>query len=269
MVDELTFSTSNSIPIPIENLYKGCSCFLVVGGPSLKTFDLKKLDGLISMGVNNSPVIYKPKLWTFVDDPNKFLLSIWKNPYIMKFSPFHKKEKRLFNSARWEDVPLKTKECPNVIFYHRNNHFQPAKWLNEKTVNWGNSKENGGTRSVFLAAIKILYLLGFRKVFLVGCDFRMKENEQNYAWKQDRTSGSIKNNNKTYQVLNERFNILRPLFEEKNFFIFNCTPNSGLKSFPFIDFSDAIEIAKSDFEILGEKTEGLYERTALLKKDKK
>lgn len=262
-MSELTFTDVKKNVIPIENHFKGYPCFITVGGPSLKNFELDKLNqpGIMTFGVNNSPSIYRPKLWTFVDDPDKFLLSIWQDPTIMKFSPHAKNNKYLFNSAKWREANITVGECPNVVYYHRNEHFQPDKFLSEKTVNWGNHKSRGGTRSVFLAAIKICYLLGFRTLFLVGCDFKMEMGKQNYAFSQERTKASVNNNNKTYQVLNERFDTLRPIFEENNFFVFNCTPNSGLKSFPFIDFNDAIDIAKSIMvDPSKEETKGLYEK---------
>jgi len=270
-MEELTFSTVDRKIIPIENSYKDSSCFLVFGGPGLNNMkmSLLKQPGIISLGVNNSVKAFRPNLWTCVDDPEKFMYSIWKDPTIQKIVPFHKGGKRLFNNYLWQKTDEVVQNCPNVVYYHRNEHFQPEIYLSEKTVNWGNHKKFGGSRSVMLAAIKIAYLLGFRKVFLCGCTFKMENNTNNYAWKQNRTNSSVNGNNSTYRALTERFKILRPIFEQNDFYVFNCTPDSHLKVFPQIDLEDAVKMALNGFpDVQNENVEGMYERVKD-EKDKK
>ena len=53
-------------------------------------------------------------------------------------------------------------------------------------------------------------------------------------------------NNQTYRTLNERFIILLPHFEKERFEVFNCTPDSGLSVFPFVDLESAVKIATSN-----------------------
>lgn len=258
--------------ISIEGSFIGRSCFLTVGGPSLSTFNLDKLrqPGIITFGVNNSPKVFRPNMWTLVDDVKNFMISIWKDPTIMKFVPLPKNKHKLFDNTIWEEVPIRVKQCPNVVYFNRNNKFDHKKFLYEDTINWGNSKENGGCRSVFLSVIRIIHVLGFKNVFLIGADFRMQEGKQNYAWEQARSKSSIKNNNSTYKTLNERFNLLRPIFEKEQFYIFNCTPASGLKTFPYLGIDDAIDIALTDFpNVETEPAAGMYERKALLKEQEK
>ena len=121
-----------------------------------------------------------------------------------------------------------------------------------------------GCRSVLLASIKIVYILGFRKIFLLGTDFKM-DAENTYAWEQARASGSIKNNNVTYRKLNGRFDLLRPIFERNGLYIFNASgEESELNSFIKISYSDAINIALKDFPyVKTERTYGMYERKAV------
>lgn len=265
---DLTFSTGERVPINIENLYRGHTCFLVVSGPSLATYDLTllKQPGIITLGVNNSPKVFRPNMWTCVDDPEKFMISIWKDPTITKFVPFGKYNKPIFDNTKWEMSNLTVKDCPNVIHYFRNEHFNAETFLTEKTVNWGSHKKFGGKRSVFMAAIKILYVLGFRRIFLVGCDFKMEKGKENYAWKQDRHDGSVKGNNSTYNEMKSRFTTMRPMFEDAGFFIYNCNPNSEFKVFPTIDYQTAIKLALAEFpDTLTERAEGMYERKHLEK----
>jgi len=263
MESELTFSTFDKIPIPFEKHYKNKSCFLILSGPSLNKHDLTQLKqpGIITFGVNNSVKTFRPNLWSCVDHPSRFMISIWKDPNITKFVPFFKSKSNLFDNANWKHTDLRVMDCPNVIYYHRNEHFNADTYLTEKTVNWGNHKKYGGGRSIMLAAIKICYLLGFKNVFLLGCDFKMVEGQQNYSWNQDRHPGSIKGNNSTYNKLIERYKQLQPIFEKNDFHVYNCNPDSQLKVFSFIDYSEAISLSLNEFpDVTTEKAEGMYNR---------
>jgi len=272
MADKCILLTEDKKSINLENHYKGSSCFLVLSGPSLQTLDLSllKKPGVLTFGVNNSPRMVRPNIWTLVDDVGNFMQSIWKDPTILKLVPDGKPNHHLFDNNRWKKSKFKVKECPNVVYYPRNNRFVPETYLTEHTINWGSHKDYGGTRTVMLAAVRLAYYLGIRKLFLVGCDFGMKLNEQNYAWEQERSKQAVNNNNCTYRVLNERFSLLKPKFKEAGFYIFNCTPNSGLKVFPYMEYEDAIKIARREFfNIENERTAGMYERKSLEKEAKK
>lgn len=258
------FSDINKNEIPIAGLFKGASCFVTLSGPSLKTInlDLLKQPGIITYGVNNSPKVIRPNLWSCVDDPEKFMISVWRDPTITKIIPYWKHKKKVFDNTKWEYSEKLAGDYPNVVYYHRNEHFVPEIFLSEPTINWGNHKKYGGRRSVLMAVVKICYVLGFKKVFLLGCDFNMEIGKQNYAFDQDRSKGSVNCNNSTYQAMIERFRILRPSFEKENFFVFNCNKDSKLDVFPYVPFNDAIEIALKDFpDIQNENVSGMYERT--------
>ena len=111
-----------------------------------------------------------------------------------------------------------------------------------------------------LVAIRILYELGFSKVFLLGCDFTMDAGKENYAFKQDRAGGAIRNNNNTYRMLNERFDALQPVLLNAGMDVFNCFEGSGLKSFPFCSYEEALKAAVVVPE--SDRTHGLYDRKA-------
>lgn len=279
----------------LKGLYKNQSCFIIVGGPSLNKLDLSVLNapGIITLGVNNAPKLFRPNMWISVDDPQNFMISIWKDPKIQKFVMHGKRNKPLWDNTKWRESALVVNDCPNVFYYKDNEHFKPTEeYLTEDTFNWGNHTDrcecgvmrekdaNGkkvhtchscglkkfGSRSVLLAAVKLTYFLGFRQVFIVGADFKMSTNS-GYAWEQNRSESSIKSNNETYDRLNERFSKLRPVFEKNNFFVFNATPDSKLNSFIKVSFSEAVKMAASDFpETKDERTFGMYERRSIDKR---
>lgn len=270
----------------LSDIYKGSSAFLILGGPSFGFFikdknkisfndkqlsnkDCLKYPGVLTMSVNNTPKSFRTNLWTCVDNPTHFIKSVWLDPKIQKFVPLDHAEKLIFDNENWQLTETCVGDCPNVVFYRRNEHFQAHQFLTENTFNWGNHGDLGGGRSVMLVAIRMLYYLGIRKIYLLGCDFYMSDDHK-YHFAQDRTISSQNNNNSTYSKLIDRFTELLPIFEKHNLQIFNCNEDSHLKVFPFISFRDAFldTIKYMPYNLNKEKTKGLYEREAKIKKDK-
>ncbi len=270
--------------------YRGSIAFLVLSGPSLSelNLDLLKQSGVLTMGVNNSPKTFRPNLWLSVDQPQKFLLSIWKDPTIEKFVPMSHSETNLFDSSTWREIDLKVGQCPNVSYFRRNETFQAKQFLFEDTFNYGNHanlcncgymrpdhKKTGvrtkvcpecgnrsfGARSVLLPAMRMLYFLGVRTIFLLGCDFHMEVGQDNYHFEQSRSDGMIKGNNNAYDMLSQRLADLNPIFKKYGLNVFNCNEKSKLKVFPKVSFVDAVNMATSWLpKIESERTKGLYER---------
>ena len=163
---------------------------------------------------------------------------------------------------RWEQSKLKLGDCPNVIGYRRNEKFHAPRWLNEETINWGNHGKWGGGRSVLLAALRILFLLGFRKVYLVGVDFDMSDTKR-YHFEEGRTPNAIKGNQSTYKKLQAWLTELQPLFLKAGYVVRNCNPASKLTAFPFISYEDALAESGAQLgDITRERTEGMYTRAA-------
>jgi len=279
----------------LGDMYRGSSAFLICSGPSANDLDLSLLQtpGILTMGINNSVRTFRPNMWTSVDEPESFIKSIWLDPTIMKFVPYDYVESKLFDSTTWKMTELKVGQCPNVSYYRRNENFNSKRFLFEDTFNWGNhtnlcqcgfwrpepkkdekkivtcpkcNKRRFGSRSVFLPALRLLYFLGVRSVFLIGCDFRMNNKKSNYSFKQSRSNSSVVNNNSTYEMLSERMEELKPIFEAMGFQVFNCNPKSKLDIFPIVSFEDAVSAATAHMPMVEkERTAGLYER----KKSKK
>lgn len=265
----------------LGDTYRGRAAFLVSSGPSFgelikgksekhkKTHrEMLEHPGFITMGMNNSAKSFRPNLWTCVDDPTHFIKSIWLDPKIQKFAPFHHAEKHLFDSDAWEDMDIKVGDCPNVLYYRRNEDFIAEQFLFEDTINWGNHTEKvdaygqKGGRSVFFAAMRLLFHLGIRRLYLLGVDFSMSPEKQ-YHFEQNRHASSINGNNSSYKIMMKRFEALKPFLDEHGMNVFNCNPDSALKVFPFKSFDDAWAEATSDMpaSIENERTEGLYDRT--------
>jgi hypothetical protein len=294
------YRTRYGAEVSLKGEFADQCAFLVCGGPSLATEDLSLLHrpGILTMGVNNSPVKFRPNLWVEVDSPANFVMSVWRDPTILKFCPQDHAEKPLFDNMHWTESATKVGECPHVVYFVRSKRFDHETFLSDQTIQWGNEKDvigsagYKGCRSVMLCAIRILYDLGFRCVFLLGVDFRMALEQANYAWDQARSKGSVKNNIQTYAALNTRFKLLRPKLEKAGMHVFNCNPESGLRAFDHMPLAKAVEYALEGWPLpewddnarcwtLKERLRGpttveglteesgLYDRQALIKRLKK
>ncbi|GAF73345.1 unnamed protein product, partial [marine sediment metagenome] len=146
----------------------------------------------------------------------------------------------IWDHDKWEYSSTVVQDCPNVIHIGRNSHFQAPTFLTEDTINWGNNKDYGGGRSVMIAAIKIMYILGIRRIYLLGTDFKMTENYR-YHFEEQRTKNAVRNNQATYMRMISFFTQLSPYFKKANYQIFNCTQGSELTCFPYMQLDEAIK----------------------------
>lgn len=265
------FFTREASQLNIVGMYRGASAFLIGGGPSFASVDknLLRRAGVWTMTLNNSVKSFRGNASCIVDDPSRFMASLWLDPMITKFVPATLFEKPLWDGRviidknkkeehRWQPLSLRVGDCPNVIGYRRNEKFHAKRYLYEDTINWGNHKEWGGGRSVLLASLRILFLLGFRKVFLFGVDFEMTDNKR-YHFEEGRTESAVKGNMSTYSKMLKWFHDLRPHFDAENFIVKNCNQSSKLDAFDFISVEDAIfEATQHIGDTSKERSEGMY-----------
>jgi len=265
------FFSRESATYPLVGMYRGGSAFLIGSGPSFNALDksLLRKAGIWSMTLNNAVRTFRGNAACIVDDPCRFISSLWLDPCIMKFVPSSHFEKPLWDNRtivrpdgvreeHWQPMNMVVGDCPNVIGYRRNEKFHAPRYLYEDTINWGCHKQWGGGRSVLLASMRILFLLGFRKVYLLGVDLDMNDDKK-YHFQEARTNAAINGNMSTYQKLKKWFKELQPHFLAENFIVQNCNPSSQLDAFPFIKFEDAIreaswQLGNTDVE----RTNGMY-----------
>ena len=291
--------------IPLENIFRGWPCFIVSNGPSLAKMDLSQLakPGFVTIGMNNGPAAFRPNVWIMGDDVKSMLMSTWLDPCILKFLPHGKEGQTLWDNNEWKESNIRVKDCPSTFYFLMNEDWHPAQYLTEPMFHWGlegwkcmcgwtapevekrgkkkrqmpddkicprcGKKDRFGCRSIQFLAVKLAYVLGCREVYLVGADFRMSK-DYTYAFKQARASGSVQNNNTYYAKMNERFTELDEHFKKAGFRVWNCTPDSGLKSFDTMPYDKAIARAtrrmpeierdRHGLWVCKDRTEGLYDR---------
>ena len=255
------FSQPDGKPIHLRDFYAGSPVFLILSGPSLRNVDLSLLNkrGVITFGVNNSPAVLRTNLWTFVDKPQKFHDAIWRDPAVMKFVPTRHIAKPIRQKTptgfeflhRTHEAgrsPVKCGEMPGVVCYERNAYFEPSRWLEEPSINWGNSlkssrrNRNHRCLNTMFAVLKICHWLGFKAVYLVGCDFHMTADRP-YGFDQGGDANKAESNNNGYRVMSAMLEELKPRFDAAGFHVFNCTPDSGLTVFPYVPYIEAVRSA--------------------------
>lgn len=253
------FVDSVGQPVNITRLHRGADCFLLLCGPSLATLDLSLLRrrGAFIFAANNAASLVRPHAVTHADPPWRIHDSIWRDPAILKFTPHHHLEKptrQKMPSGEFRFNPdAQPRTMPGVVGICRNQYFSPACWLTEPTINWGNGQTaasgNGHPycKSVMFQALKIIWLLGFHRVFLLGCDFTMDETRP-YGFNEQKTALEANTANRIYEKLAAMFRLLAPYFESVDFRIFNCNPESRLTVFPSMSYSEAIERATGTLE---------------------
>lgn len=248
----------------MDGRFAGARAFLVCGGPSLASVDVRAMrdTGSLIFAVNNAGAYpgVRPHFWTCVDDPKHFHQNVWLDPGICKLvSMTHAgRELRRKEGESFASLGKLVWQCPNVLFYERNVHFEADRYLPQPTVNWGCadkvicSEGVPGVRSVMLAALKLLAVLGVKEIYLVGADFHMEE-ERPYAWAQEKRpvygedgnpkSDPVGSNNRTYRVLARRLAALAPNLSRAGISVFNATEGSHLDVFPSLPYHQAIQRA--------------------------
>lgn len=272
-----TFFSKNLDPLELNDTYLGAACFITLTGPSILEHDLDALKrrGIYTIGVNNSPAIIKPNFWTYVDRSYRFHDAIWRDPAITKSVPVQHLVK--WQLKRWDEeakapVPwakpdgdaVRPRDCPGVITHRRNAWFSDKDWLSEPSLNWGNSdkssKKNGWPHKLdtMFLAINSAYALGFRRVFLLGCDFTMSPTRP-YAIDEGKEPTAVNNCNMGYHKMDLMFQALQScLFTTAGFHVYNCAEVSGLTAFPFIPYDEALDAATEGMPSEPLKTRGWY-----------
>lgn len=258
-------------PIDLRGLYRGATCFVALGGPSMRQVPAYLLlqRGIIIASTNNNPAALpapiRPHIWLHTDDCRKFHDSLWRDPSILKFTPtrcWHADYKRRGNyyknirrkvAGEFEPLGPQAWEMPNVIGYERSSDFNPDTWLHEPSVNRGNDKRSAARNhyphviNTMFSILKLLYVLGFARVYLLGADFRMGYATP-YAFGQAKNEGGVNGNNAAFKKMNSMFSLLKPRMWAAGFEVYNTTKPSGMTAFPYRGLTRAVGEVAGQFE---------------------
>jgi hypothetical protein len=250
----------------LDHLGGGRSLFLALCGPSLRDIASDRAECLrrhAVMAVNGAAMLIRPTYWVTVDPAKNFHQSLWLDATTTKFvrtlmfdSVVHR---HLADGSTAEmhcpsDGKRATvRDMPAVMGYQTQEYVHHDRYLDDPAICWANtvmaSKENGlpNCRNVMLAALKIAYTIGFRTIYLLGCDFKMT-TETPYAWGGAADEAKVRHNRSSYGALSLIFAELRPHFAQRGFEVFNCNPDSLLTAFPYRSINDAVADANAEIQ---------------------
>lgn len=222
------------IPMDLDGAYGG-SCFLAGGHPSLMDENLALLNqpGVMVMAMNNTAsVLPRCDFWIGADKPMCYSPRILKDPRMMKFAMISRRN-ILAHDIDWKFIP-------NTYFFGTTEKWDIHNFLNfnRDFVWWKNT---------FYIAMQLLYRLGFRKIYLVGCKFDI-EGKKQYAYDTKLDKDAVNWNKRTYNQVVENMIKIKSHFEQKDLELISCTPGSPLNEhFKTMSFEEAVEDTLKDF----------------------
>lgn len=213
----------------------GQPVFLICGDPSASFTDWTQVrqSGVPSMCVNNATRTYWPEMWVGIDHPRYFDSKLWEDDNVLKFTTFAQSKSPIpMNAPSVQTVA----ECRSTCLFKRTKPF-----CRDAIFGGDAGMPPLARRFTMACALRILYLLGFRHVFLIGADF-YQTPESPYAYHQRVSSSSVKRSNAHFHSLALRFSMMRQKFENRGFHVYNCSLESRLKAFDLVPIRQALDI---------------------------
>jgi hypothetical protein len=203
---------------------------IVCGGPSLARITNGMIDGWTSLAVNWRPYLEGLATTHLVvcDPPHN---ARWQNSYPTgAFDEDYGTIKWI--RENWRETHLVHKqgarlgELPNVSFFRGCCRCKVENYLPNRRVPMSVDTSSGGMPiDTMLAALKLMYDWGFRRVFLVACDYSHHHSDitTDEAWLG-------------HQLwVKRQLYHLKPFFDAAGYEVLNATPGSELFVFPNVD----------------------------------
>lgn len=160
-------SDRRKTPAGLENQFAGTdpsACWVIGGGPSLNAESAAVITASPApkMCLNLAgTALLRPTFWTSYDPSVRFLKSVYLDPSILKFV----KASRAMDLV--PETNVKVCDCPNLVFFDGDAQRGFADFLSPEhrtIVDWNDT---------LVQAIDILYRLGFRTMYLAGCEMHV------------------------------------------------------------------------------------------------
>lgn len=228
-------SGSGRVPVDLDGSYSG-SLFIAGGAPSLANENLDRLKqpGINLMAINNTASLFQDAVtfWIGGDKPACYSERILLDSKILKFAIISRKDESV-NGCAW-------RQLSSTFFFGTKENFTEDGFLraDRDFVWWKNT---------FFIALQLAYRLGFRKVYLIGCGFKVN-NEKQYAYDVQLSEAEVDWNKRLYDKTAERMVRMKPTFDEAGFEIISATPDGALnEEYPVMTFDEAVDDALKDF----------------------
>lgn len=214
--------------------WPGEACFILAGGPSLRGFDPSVLRNFRVFAVNNS---YQIAPWADVLYFGDRRWYEWNKEELGKFRGKYLVTRGLLGAKR-KGLDIK------ILRYNK--------------TNWSRDRDCVGGRDSGHGAINLAYHFGCDPIFLLGFDMRLVDGKNNWHNAHRVQQKPEKYTNDFLPNLREAAAEIAKSGSPR---IFNCTPGSALREWPFITLTWAITFARAQFTVK-RGFENLMEKTA-------
>ena len=228
----------------LRNLHKGDRCFIILNGPSVRNFDLSKLANEYVIATN---YFYKTDFCDIVR-PEYYCIA----------------DSSFFNNSDSEDnVNNLLKKCSYSKFIFNIKFLSRFKKVISENVHVAYSKHmpnlfkirsnlcglSSGFISVSLFSMNAAIFMGFKNIYLLGYDFEpgilshfYRDTNTEKIIKARQRKETEKDNvcGKYWQYSQAQYQnyYLSNYARRVGINIYNCNPESHVRSFPFVDYND-------------------------------
>jgi hypothetical protein len=213
------FLGSRRKAIDLDDIFSG-PCFLLGGAPQLNDVkDRLSSSPVVKVAMNNTGTIVQPTIWIGADKAENFSASILQDPVPMKFAVISRRDNEV-NGKQWKSLP--------------NTYFMSTKQMKPKEF-FVKNRDFAWDKNVFMMALQLVYRLGFREVYTVGCSFKITKDSQ-YCYDTELDQKQVEYTQNTYGAALRQIREILPLAEQEQFHICSCTPDSKLND--LVDYQD-------------------------------
>jgi len=221
-----------------DNYLLGKRCFLIGGGPSLKGFDFRILNGEITIGVNRVFEFCNCTM-NYSMDPN-FSDRILQG----KIDPDPNKSDEIIR--KWRSylgikvalVPIDYKKFEPDIYLIRRNREEGIYRTLKEGIFPGNNSGFGALMLAILLGANPIYLLGYD----FDCSFKQTHFHTGYQSKSETTDEKVYHDQLTkLESFRKMFEKFAGRIRNLGISVYNLNPNSKLTCFPFKTIDDVLE----------------------------
>ena len=225
-----------------KNLYQGERCFILGNGPSLNKTNLQLLQNEYTFGCNKISLLYEKRNWHpsfYVMVSSKINESDWCDAVIKNLDigiPCFLSDKNYLAKANHSF--FKTSQKYENIYHlncvgGRKGYPYPDEFwsdnIEKKCTKWG---------TILLSCIQIAVYMGFRKIYLLGCDLGFKNHTNGIPvnFDKDYNPNDIDLNGDNHST--HAHILAKRMCDRIDVKIYNATVGGSLEVYPRVNFTE-------------------------------
>ena len=243
-----------------HNKYRGEHCFIIGNGPSLRLMNLEHLSRFFTFGLNNIFLhddFDKLNLKFYISGNPIFIKSAFFEKYVLPTLLQYSQTTKFFDYDFSQNVRGRIELLTNV-YYLKFNQNQGIRATGRMSFDITKSLPSAdGVTVLIQAAIPLAVYMGFKVVYLIGCDCSINVGrvDCNHFYRE---SGNVllkelvQRANSLYgerfwkrtdynTTIIEGWRIVKQYMDNLGIKVYNCGINSRLKIFPQLDYEKVVK----------------------------